>query len=122
MFDFFNMIKKEYYMALEKWAVDEQYVKEIKEKYAQIDQEMYDEEMALAVPETLTREVANQLLSEKESLLTNVFQQIRQMKMQHLLQGSGEKPPFDEEQTIFINKSIYDDRMFIKTGFTGKDL
>ena len=82
---------------------------------------MYDEEMAQPVPESLSREVANQLLSEKEALLTNVFQQIRQMKLQHILEG-GEKPSFDEEQTIFINKSIYDDRMYIKTGFTGKDL
>ena len=37
MFDYFNMIKKEYYMALEKWASDDEYVKQIKDKYAKID-------------------------------------------------------------------------------------
>lgn len=122
MFDFFNMIKKEYYMSLDKWASESEYVTQIKEKYAKIDQEMYDEEMSLPVPETLSKEVANSLLSEKEALLQNVFQQIRQMKVQHMMSGSTEKPPYDEEQTIFFNKSIFDDRMYIKYGYSGKDL
>ena len=73
MFDFFNMIKKEYYMSLDKYATDSNYITQVKDEYAKIDKEMYDEEMSIAVPESLTKEIANQLLSEKETLLTNVF-------------------------------------------------
>lgn len=76
MFDYFNMIKKEYYMTLDKWASDNDYIKEIKEKYAKIDQQMQDEEMGVPVPESLTKDVANSLFTEKESLLTNVYQKI----------------------------------------------
>ena len=46
MFDYFNMIKKEYFMSLDKWASDADYIASIKEKYAKIDQEMKDEEMS----------------------------------------------------------------------------
>ena len=38
MFDYFNMIQKEYYMSLDKWAGDKDYVTQIKDKYALIDQ------------------------------------------------------------------------------------
>ena len=64
-------------MALDKYATDTDYVKVVKDEYAKIDKEMYDEEMSIAVPDTLTKQIANQLLSEKEALLTNVYQQIR---------------------------------------------
>ena len=64
-------------MALDKWATDPDYVKQVKDEYAKIDKEMYDEEMNIEVPESLTKPIANQLLSEKEALLTNVYQQIR---------------------------------------------
>ena len=50
MFDFFNMIKKEYIMSLEKYASDSNYLTEIKEKYKKIDEEMKEEEMSLPVP------------------------------------------------------------------------
>lgn len=73
MFDFFNMIRKEYYMSLDKYATENDYITQVKEAYAKIDKEMYDEEMSMPVPETLTKEIANQLLNEKETLLTNVF-------------------------------------------------
>lgn len=59
IFDYFNMIKKEYYMALDKYATDPDYVKEIKEEHEKVDKEMYDEEMSLPIPETLTKEIAN---------------------------------------------------------------
>lgn len=40
MFDYFFMIKKEYFMSLDKWASDSEYVAQVKEKYAQLDKEM----------------------------------------------------------------------------------
>ena len=59
MFDYFFMIKKEYYMSLDKWASDTDYVTQVKQKYAQVDQEMKDEEMNQPIPESLNKDVAN---------------------------------------------------------------
>ena len=43
------MIRKEYYMSLDKWATDSEYVKKVKDEYKKIDQELYDEEMNVEV-------------------------------------------------------------------------
>ena len=40
VFDYFNLIIKEYYMSLDKWGADPEYVKIIKEEYAKIDKEV----------------------------------------------------------------------------------
>ena len=37
VFDYFNLIVKEYYMSLDKWGADDEYVKSIKEEYKKID-------------------------------------------------------------------------------------
>ena len=46
-------------MALDKWATDPDYVKQVKDEYAKIDKEMYDEEFNLPIPETLNKEITN---------------------------------------------------------------
>ena len=40
VFDYFNLIVKEYYMSLDKWGADPEYVKIIKEEYVKIDKEV----------------------------------------------------------------------------------
>lgn len=50
LFDFFNMIRKEYYMSLDKWATDNDYVKQVKDEYAKVDKELYEDEMNIEVP------------------------------------------------------------------------
>ena len=40
VFDYFNLIVKEYYMSLDKYGSDPDYVKIIKEEYAKIDKEV----------------------------------------------------------------------------------
>lgn len=59
IFDYFNMIKKEYYLTLDKQSSDLDYVKCVKEVYSKIDKEMYDEEVSQPTPEGLTKEIAN---------------------------------------------------------------
>ena len=45
------------------------------------------------------------------------------MKFEHMMQGgAGAKPAYDEEKTIFFNKSMFDDKMFLEHGISGKDL
>ena len=46
-------------MSLDKWATDNDYVKQVKDEYAKVDKDLYDEEMNIEVPQTLTREIAN---------------------------------------------------------------
>lgn len=76
IFDYFNLIVKEYYMALDKWSADDDYVKQVKEEYAKIDKEVDEEELSVAIPEELTKAMAEQLLAEKEGLLKNVYSQV----------------------------------------------
>lgn len=80
VFDYFNLIVKEYYMSLDKWAADPEYVRIIKEEYKKIDDEADEEELKEEVPEGLTSLIAEQLLSEKETLLKNVYSQIVELQ------------------------------------------
>ena len=117
VFDYFNLIVKEYYMGLDKWSQDVEYTNEIKAAYMKIDKELDDEEMEGELPEGLTKQMAEQLLSEKEKLLSNIYTQL--MKMQQA-EGAGGK--FDFEQTVLLNRTMFDDKMYLKTGFQGRDL
>ncbi len=40
IFDYFNLIVKEYYMTLEKWSQDPEYVRRIKEEKEKIDKQL----------------------------------------------------------------------------------
>ena len=80
MFDYFNIIIKEYYMALDKWSQDIEYTNLIKAEYMKVDKEIDDEDMNEAIPEGLTKQMAEQLLSEKEKLLTNIYTQLTKMQ------------------------------------------
>ena len=117
-FDYFNLIVKEYYMSLDKWGADNDYVKTIKEEYKKIDEEADEEEMKEEIPEGLTQPIAEQLLNEKEALLKNVYGQIVQMQNRGQVDGQN----YDLEQTVVLNKTMFDDKMYLKTGFSGKDL
>ena len=58
VFDYFNLIQKEYAMALDKWSPDPDYVKQVKETYQKIDKEYEEEEQTEPIPEGLTKPVA----------------------------------------------------------------
>jgi hypothetical protein len=58
VFDYFNLIVKEYYMSLDKWGADNEYVKLIKEEYKKIDDEADDEEAKEEIPEFLNQATA----------------------------------------------------------------
>ncbi len=59
--------------------------------------------------------MAEQLMKEKEELLTKIYTQLAQT------QGMG-NANFDLESTVLLNKTMFEDKMYIKTGFNGKDL
>ena len=105
-------------MSLDKWGADSDYVKTIKEEYKKIDDEADEEEMKEEIPEGLSQPIAEQLLNEKEALLKNVYGQIVQMQNRGQVDGAN----YDLEQTVVLNKTMFDDKMYLKTGFTGKDL
>jgi hypothetical protein len=61
-------------MAVDKWSADEEgYKKQLEERYKSIDTELEEEEKNKEVPEELTRPIAEQLLTDKEKLLTNIY-------------------------------------------------
>ena len=53
VFDYFNIIVKEYLMSLDKWGSDEDYVKQVKEGYGKVDKEIEEDERSYALPEKL---------------------------------------------------------------------
>jgi len=72
-------------------------------------------ELAEEIPEGLTKELSLHLLKEKEERLTSVYQQLQSIQMQ---ESSG----VDFDSTILLNRTMFDDKMFIKTGYSGQDL
>jgi len=89
VFDYFNLIVKEYYMSLDKWGADNEYVTLIKEEYKKIDDEADEEEAKEEIPEFLNQPTAEQLLTEKETLLKSVYSQIVQMQNQGKVDGAN---------------------------------
>ena len=69
-FDYFNLIVREYYMAVDKWGQNEEYTSEIKVQFDKIDAELDEEEKLVPVPEDLTKQVADEQLQQKEKVLT----------------------------------------------------
>ena len=67
------------------------------------------------MPEGLTKEVAEQLLQEKEKIFFKIYEQLQTVSSQ--AQGN-----FDFESTVLLNRTMFDDKMMIRTGFSGKDL
>jgi hypothetical protein len=114
VFDYFNIIVKEYTLALDKWHGSD-YTQILKENYEKIDKEFEDMELAEEIPEGLTKELSLHLLKEKEERLTSVYQQLQSIQMQ---ESSG----VDFDSTILLNRTMFDDKMFIKTGYSGQDL
>lgn len=58
VFDYFNLIVKEYYMAQDKWSNDPIYVEELRAEYEKIDKEIEKDEMSEEVPEDLNEKMA----------------------------------------------------------------
>ena len=54
VFDYFNMIVKEYLMTIDKWGSDPDYVAQIKEEYVKIDKELEEENKAIPLPQELS--------------------------------------------------------------------
>lgn len=71
--------------------------------------------MSEEIPKDLTREIADALLTEKENLLTQVYEQLNQLSQQSDVK-------INLEQTIVMNRTMFDDRMFLKKGYTSQDL
>jgi len=38
------------------------------------------------------------------------------------MQSQNSNAKFDFEQTVLLNRTMFDDKMYLKTGYTGKDL
>ena len=58
VFDYFNLINKDYHISLEQWNSDTEFVKLIKDEYEKIDKQIKDEEMEEEIPEGLSKEMA----------------------------------------------------------------
>ena len=114
VFDYFNLITKEYYLSLDLHSEDQEYVKTIKKQQEEIDEQIKEEDLLEPLPEGLNKEMANQLLSEKEAVMQRVFMQIQNVRQ------NGQN--YDLEKTISLNEKMFGDRMYLKTKYTGKDL
>mmetsp|Transcript_3746 Transcript_3746/g.6389 ORF Transcript_3746/g.6389 Transcript_3746/m.6389 type:complete len:118 (+) Transcript_3746:576-929(+) len=103
-------------MAVDKWSQDPLYVKEVKDNQDLQQKEFDMEDTKLKLPEKLTPDRAKSLLDEKEKLLNSVYTQFLEK------QRASDGQQFDLQQTMLLNKTMFDDMMYIKEGFTAKDL
>ena len=71
VFDYFNIITKEYEIAFEKWKVDDDYKNQITEIKKQIDEEYLEKKYE--VPPTLTKEKAQELVDTKQSYINQAL-------------------------------------------------
>ena len=97
-------------MTIDKWGSDPEYVAAIKEEYSKIDKEIEDENMSVPLPEKLTKDIAEQLFREKEDAIKNIYSQLAQM----MRQGGQQLTQAEFDQTIMINKTMFEDRMYVK--------
>jgi hypothetical protein len=63
VFDYFNIITKEYEISYEKWRKDEEYTAKVKEIKANIDTEFVENKFSL--PPALTLEKAKEIIKTK---------------------------------------------------------
>ena len=80
MFDYFNLITREYHLALDKFNGMMDYKEELVNEQKAIEKQIEDEDMAQPVPEGLTREISEQLLKEKEEAMMKIYQQLTQIQ------------------------------------------
>lgn len=73
VFDYFNLILKEYYLNIDKCQAIPAYVERIAIAYKAIGEEMEKELLEKEIPEGLDKKMAEQLLAEKEALLTKIY-------------------------------------------------
>lgn len=84
VFDYFNLITKEYYLGVDKWSSDTNgYVKEVKAQYEKVDKEIEEEEMEEELPAGLDKKVADGLLTQKEQYMMKVIEQIQSGQSQN---------------------------------------
>lgn len=70
VFDYFNIITKEYEMSYEKWRNDQDYLKQLKDVKENVDKEYIDK---WEVPETLTRQKTEAIIKEKATTLNTIL-------------------------------------------------
>ena len=77
VFDYFNIITKEYEMAHEKYKLDEDYKNTLEEIKKQVEDEYIDKKIE-TIPETLTKEKTQQLVDQKQGYMNQVIMRMLQ--------------------------------------------
>lgn len=105
MFDYFNLIVKDYELAYEKYRDDENYKNEIKDFREQIETEYIDKKFEDEVKK-LTKEKTQELVDRKQ-------QHINAQLMRIMKEGQGA----DVQSDLLMEFMKYDDLIFINEGF-----
>ena len=111
IFDYFNLISKEYEMSYEKCRSDEVYQQEIAAIKSQVDKD-YVEKKWDELPASLTKDKARQIIGKKQAFVNTVLQAMIQ----------GQQPGADGRVMIGQKELVYslakfDDDLFIQEGF-----
>lgn len=112
IFDYFNLIPKEYELAYEKWRNDEVYKEAIEQTKSEIDREYVDSKYDV-LPEGLTRAVAENFVRRKQEVVNQII-------MAMMGQQRGESPDgriMLKEKDLVFSLAKFDDELFIQSGF-----
>ena len=108
VFDYFNIITKEYEMAYEKWRNDPEYQKTITEIKKQVDDDFIDKRFE-DVPPVLTQAKCEEIVQRKQSHINTILMQ--------MLQGGQNGGGQFNEKSFMIELMKFDDQMYIEEGF-----
>eukprot|EP00347_Sterkiella_histriomuscorum_P018892 403343773 len=112
VFDYFNIITKEYEMAYEKYKMDEEYISKTDAIKKQVDEEFVDKKFE-QLPETLTREKAQEMIDQKQSYMNQVI-----MRMLTAGQASeGGQGVNLSQADMLLEFMKYDDELYLQEGY-----
>lgn len=110
VFDYFNIITKEYELSYEKWRADKDYQEQIAQIKTQVDEDFVDRKFD-AFPESLTIEKTKEIMQRKQEAIDGIF-----MRMVSGLQPDAEGKVMIGQSQLVFEIAKFDDEVFINDG------
>lgn len=114
VFDYFNIISKEYEMSFEKLKHDEEYKVKANELKQSIDQD-YLEKKYEVLPQSLTKEKAKTIIQQKQ-------QYIQQTLVRMLDQDKTGRQGTIGQQELMIELMKFDDQLYLQEGYRREEI
>ena len=116
VFDYFNIITKEYEIAYEKWKADADYTEAVQKIKEEVDREFVAKKFE-ELPSGLTLEKAKAIISRKQEMINDLLMKSIQSRGAN---AQGELQIDQKELVLEISK--FDDQLYIEEGFRKEEI